>query len=89
VEPSGAYVVLVSRSDGSLALDIESGPGANWHTLPAPPPGTATVAAGPGGQVDALAVASTRLTDWRLDASAGTWSKIGTVTVPIQFGSSS
>jgi len=89
VEPSGAYVVLVSRSNGSLALDIESGPGANWHTLPAPPPGTATVAVGTGDEVDALAVASTRLTDWRLDASAGTWSKIGTVTVPIQFGSSS
>jgi hypothetical protein len=30
-----------------------------------------------------------QLTDWRLDASAGTWSKIETVTVPIQFGSSS
>jgi hypothetical protein len=89
VEPGGGYVVLVSRSDRSLALDMESGPGADWHTLPAPPPGTATVAAGPGDQVDALAVASTRLTDWRLDTSAGTWSKIGTVTVPIQFGSSS
>ncbi len=89
VEPSGGFVVLVSRSDGSLALDIESGPGANWHTSPAPPPGTATVAVGPGDEVDALGVASTRLTDWRLDASAGTWSKIGTVTVPIQFGSSS
>ena len=89
VEPGGGYVVVVSRSNGSLALDIESGPGANWHTLPSPPPGTATVAVGPGDQVDALAVASTRLTDWRLDASAGTWSKIWTVTVPIQFGSSS
>lgn len=83
------YVVLVSRSNRSLALDVESGPGADWHALPAPPPGTATVAVGPGNRVDALAVASTRLTDWRLDASAGTWSKIGIVTVPIQFGSSS
>ena len=66
-----------------------TGPGAAWQSLPSPPPGTATVAVGPGGQVDALAVATTQLTDWRLDAPAGTWSKIGTVTVPIQFGSSS
>jgi len=39
--------------------------------------------------VDALSVALVQLTDWRLDVPAGRWSKIGTVTVPIQFGSSS
>ena len=82
-------MVLVSRSNRSLALDTETGPGADWRALPAPPLGTATVAVGTDGEVDALAVAATLLTDWRLDASAGTWSKIGTVTVPIQFGSSS
>ena len=60
--------------------------GCRLHT---PPPGTATLAVGPGDQVDALAVASTRFTNWRLDASVGPWSKIGTVTAPIQFGSSS
>src|ERR1700681_3486116 len=48
--------------------------GCRLHTLL---PGTATLAVGPGDQVDALAVASTRLTDWRLDASVGSWSKIG------------
>jgi hypothetical protein len=47
------------------------------------------VALEPGGVVAALGVASTVFTDWQLDAAAGTWSKIGTVTVPIQFGSSS
>jgi len=89
VEPGGGFVVLVSRADRSLALDAETGPGAGWQALADPPPGTATVSVGPGNQVDALVVATTRLTDWRLDASAGTWSKISTVTVPIQFGSSS
>jgi hypothetical protein len=47
------------------------------------------VVVGADGAVDALSVALVQLTDWRLDASAGTWSKIETVTVPIQFGSSS
>ena len=89
VEPDGGFVVLVSRSTGSLALEVETGPGGPWQSLPSPPPGTATVAVSTGRLVDALAVATTKLTDWRLDASAGTWSKIGTVTVPIQFGSSS
>ncbi len=89
VELGGGFVVLVSRSNRSLALVVETGPGGDWQSLPSPPPGTATVAVSTGGLVDALAVATTKLTDWRLDASARTWSKIGTVTVPIQFGSSS
>jgi hypothetical protein len=88
IEPGGGFVVLTSRSKKSLALEVETEPGGSWQSLPAPPPGTAAVAVGTGGGVDALAVASTQLTDWRLDAPAGTWSKIGTVTVPIQFGSS-
>jgi len=89
VEPGGGFVVIVTRGSGRSALAAETGPGAGWHTLPTPPPGTATVSVDPGGVVDALAVASTQFTDWRLDTSAGRWSKIGTVTVPIQFGSSS
>jgi hypothetical protein len=89
VEVDGGFVVLVARHNGSLALDTETGPGGGWRSLPSPPPGTATVAVDTGGEVDALAVASTRLTQWRLDAAAGTWSKIGTMNVPIQFGSSS
>jgi hypothetical protein len=89
VEPGGGFVVLVSRSNRSVELETETGPGGAWRSLPSPPTGTATVAVSTGGVVDALAVANTKLSDWRLDASAGSWSKIGTVTVPIQFGSSS
>ncbi|HVA02571.1 MAG TPA: hypothetical protein VMU64_02390 [Acidimicrobiales bacterium] len=89
VEPGGGFVVLVSRSNGSLELEAGTGPGGGWQSLPSPPSGTVTVAVTTGGVVDALAVATTRLIDWRLDPAAGTWSKIATVTVPIQFGSSS
>ena len=89
VEAGGGYVVLLSGSNRSLAVDAENGPGGNWQAQPAPPSGTAAVAVGSHGEIDALGVASTVFTDWRLDASTGTWSKIGAVTVPIEFGSSS
>ncbi len=89
VEPGGGFVVVVARAAGSRALYTESGPAGAWQARPAPPPGTAAVAVGQDGVVDALVVATTVLSDWRLDAAGDTWSKIGTVTVPIQFGSSS
>jgi hypothetical protein len=89
VESGGGFVVLASRRNGTFILHTETGPGGGWRSLPAPPPGTAAVAAEPGGAVAALAVASTKFTDWKLNAPTGTWSKVGTVMVPIQFGSSS
>ncbi len=89
VESGGGFVVLVQRPDRSLVLELETGPGGPWQATTAPPRGTAAVVVGTGGVVDALAVASTRFTDWRLDTSTASWTKIGTVTVPIAFGSSS
>jgi len=80
--------VVLAAGHGSMALHAETGPAGDWTSLPSPPAGTATVAVGTGGEVDALAVASTALTEWRLDTAAGSWSKIGSVKVPIQFGSS-
>ena len=89
VERGGGFVVLVRHTDRSLALELETGPGGPWQATTAPPRGTAAVVVGTGEVVDALAVDSTRFTDWRLDTSTASWTKIGTVTVPIAFGSSS
>ena len=51
------------------------------------PTGTATLAQGTGsGGYDALAVAGSRLTVWRLNA--GAWTKSQVISVPIQYGSS-
>jgi hypothetical protein len=57
-----------------------------WRPLPPVPPGTGTLAPGAGGSFDALAVAGSRLTVWRL--AQGAWAKVQQVTVPVQFGSS-
>jgi hypothetical protein len=89
VGSGGGFVVLVARPRSPLELDAETGPAGAWRALPPPPSGTAAVAAGPGGLVDALAVASTVFTDWRLDPASGTWVKIASMSVPIEFGSSS
>jgi hypothetical protein len=89
VAPGGGFVVLTSRVHGGQAIDVETGPGGGWRPLPTPPAGTAAVVVGGDGVVDALSESLVQLTDWRLDAATRTWSKTETVTVPIQFGSSS
>ena len=82
--PGPAVWVLLS---GRRAVTV-AGPGAAWRQLPAPPPPTAALAAGPGGSTDALAVTGASLTVYRL-TPAGAWSKAQAITVPLQYGSSS
>ena len=81
--PGGAWVLLRGRRAAAI-----TGPGQPWRSLPAVPAGTAVLAAGTGGAVDALAVSGGKLTVWRLAAAAAGWSKIQTINVPIQYGSS-
>jgi hypothetical protein len=66
-----------------------AGPGAPWRALPALPPGTATLAAGPTGALQALTVDRTKMTVWQLVPGSAAWAKAQTINVPIQFGSSS
>jgi hypothetical protein len=88
----GAVGVLLSSGKTAAA----SGPGSPWQALPAAPPDTAVLAFTPSaarsakaGQVEALAAAGAKLTVWQLSAPAGSWTSIQTITVPIQYGSSS
>ena len=67
-----------------------SGPGADWHKLPALPSGRAVVLALPdGGGTEALAADGSTLTSWQLTGQPGRWSKTQSIKVPIQYGSSS
>lgn len=84
----GGFAVVFS-SAGSIHLAFESSEAGAWNQLAGLPAATATVAVSPGGLVDALAVHSTELDDWRYEAQRRSWVKMSTVTVPIQFGSSS
>jgi hypothetical protein len=82
--PAGAVWVLLA--DGRAETIAVSG--AAWRELPAPPAGTATLAAMPGGAFDALATSGGKLTVYQLGAAGG-WAMTQTINVPIQYGSSS
>ena len=78
---NGAAWVL--RADGSA--ETISGPGGAWQLLPAVPAGTAVLA--PGAAYEALAPKGSKLTVWQL--TGGAWTKAQSLTVPIEYGSSS
>jgi hypothetical protein len=73
---------------GGRAATI-AGPGQQWLLLPPVPAAAKVLASGPNGAVDALAVSGATLTVWRLPHAATVWTKIQTITVPVQYGSSS
>jgi hypothetical protein len=82
--PGGMWVLL----PGGQAATI-GGPGQQWLLLPPTPVHTSVLASGPGNSVDALAVSGSTLTVWQLDRGSTIWTKAQTLSVPIQYGSSS
>ena len=89
--PGGSAWLLPDRGRPET---IAGAAGSTWRPLPPgpagtqvlAPPGTGTLAPGTGGSYDALAVAGSRLTVWRL--ARGAWAMVQQITVPIQYGSS-
>jgi hypothetical protein len=82
----GAAAAVITTANRG---EIIASPGSSWRSLPALPPGTATLAPGPGGAADALAVNRGTLTIWHLAPAATAWTRIQVIKVPIQYGSSS
>jgi hypothetical protein len=96
--PGGGVWVLL----GGGRAETIGAPGGSWRALPTVPagtqvlvpagtqvlvpPGTATPGTG-SLSYDALAVAGSRLTVWRL--TAGAWARVQVISVPITYGSSS
>jgi hypothetical protein len=80
----GAVAIVLAGSRGATITRA----GNPWHALPPLPPGTATLAPGPGGGIDALAVRRTRLTIWQLAPGGAAWAQVQAINVRIQFGSS-
>jgi hypothetical protein len=83
--PRGTTAIILNGNRGQAI----AGPGTSWQPLPRLPPGTATLAPGPAGGLDALAVHRTTLTIWHLAPGSAAWHMTQTINVPIQFGSSS
>ena len=92
----GAKLASASTGPGAtMAIVLSTGhaqtiasPAVPWQPLPTLPAGTATLAPGPAGGWDALAVHSTKLSIWQLAPGSIAWAPAQTINVPIQFGSS-
>jgi hypothetical protein len=82
IGPGGAFGIIINSSRGATL----AGPGASWRALPGLPRGTATLALGPAGQADAIAVHLGTFADWRLGAAG--WTPVQTIQVAIPYGSS-
>ena len=83
--PGGTAAIIIPGNRGETITST----GKSWRPLPPLPPGTATLAPGPGGTADALAVNRATLTIWRLAPGGAAWTKTQAINVPIQYGSSS
>jgi hypothetical protein len=81
---NGAAAVITTANHGQIITST----GSSWLPLPSLPPGTATLAPGPGAAADALAVHGGTLTVWQLAPGGAAWVKIQVVNVPIPYGSS-
>lgn len=82
--PTGAVAVMLTGNRGESVTSVSK----QWQLLPTLPPGTATLAFGPGSAISALAVHRATLTVWQPSPGGATWTKAQTIGVPIQYGSS-
>jgi len=86
---SGGRAATIAEPTAPSTPSTPSASSAAWRPLPAPPHGTAVLAPGPGGALDALAVSGgSALTVFRL-TPAGAWQQTQVISVPVQLGSSS
>ena len=81
--PAGDTALLQAGTSGAASLS------AAWRELPAPPRGTAALAASPDGAYDALVVSAATLTIDQVAAGGSAWRAEQVIKVPIQYGSSS
>ena len=79
--PHERTFLLVSTPHGSR-LRIGA-PATPWRATPRPPAGTATVALGDTGEIDALAVHVYTIVEWRLAGTRGAWHRVGTLPVTV------
>lgn len=87
--PDGAWVLLAGGQAATVSASPTAAGGPRWARLPRVPAHTSVLASGPSGAVDALAPSGDAVTVWRLAAGSTAWSEVQTISVPVQYGSSS
>jgi hypothetical protein len=81
-----SFAVLLGLGTGRR-VEMVAGPGAPWTTLPPAPRGASGVATD-GAEVDAFVVTGSHLAVWAWTAGATSWTRTGSITVPVPYGSS-
>jgi hypothetical protein len=82
--PDSSQAIILSRHHAAAI----SSAGGSWRQMPALPPGTATLAPGPSGGWNALAVHGTQLTIWQASPGAQAWAREQVIKVSVPYGSS-
>ena len=87
--PGSSLGVLLAGTGPNPVPEMIQGPGSGWVRLPGAPRAAGVVAAGDGGEVDALGTRGDALEVWRWLPGTRSWVKSQSLKVPIQVGSSS
>jgi hypothetical protein len=80
-------VIVSTGGGGDRSASVVGPSGGRWQPLAAPPAGTSAVVGGPGGTFEALMADQSTLAVEAL--GAGGWHRVESLSVPIQYGSSS
>lgn len=86
--PAGGLFVLTRGPRNALTPYVTDGPSFAWRQLPSAPPGTATLAEGHDGTLEALSVNDTVLSFSTFEPAEDEWVRSQTMHVNIEFGSS-
>jgi hypothetical protein len=85
---SGQGLAVLLGSGAGRRVEVISGPGASWTTLPPAPRGSSGVSAD-DAEVDTFVVTGSRLAVWAWTPGATGWNQTASISVPVPYGSSS
>jgi hypothetical protein len=85
---SGQGLAVLLRSGAARHVEMISGPGASWTTLPQAPRGASGVSTD-GSEVDSFVVTGSHLAVWAWTPGSTGWTRTTSISVPVPYGSSS
>jgi hypothetical protein len=85
---SGQGLAVLLGSGVERRVEMITGPGASWTTLPSAPRDASGVSAD-GAEVDTFVVTGSHLAVWAWTPGATGWTRTASISVPVPYGSSS
>jgi len=85
---SGQGVAVLLGSGAQRRVEVVTGPGGSWVSLP-PAPQAASGVSAVGSEIEAFVVTGSRLAVWAWTTGATGWTQTASISVPVPYGSSS